>query len=67
MSGHGPDEQAFTGASEGKLAPKFLGDTLSIMFESSLAFAPTAYAMGAKHRQKNYLDCWSKLPVHFKG
>lgn len=65
MSAHGPDADAFEKASNAELAPKYLGDTLAFMFESSLVFHPTNYALTSDILQKNYLDCWSGLKANF--
>src|SRR5690606_35807234 len=45
MSGHGPDKEAFEGATKATLKPTYLTHTLAFMFESSLIFRPTQFAM----------------------
>jgi homogentisate 1,2-dioxygenase len=65
MSAHGPDCTTFERASNVELKPQYIGDTLAFMFESSLVFRPTAFAMDAEFRQKNYQDCWKGLTSHF--
>ena len=66
MSGHGPDAVSFEKAANTELKPVAIKNTMAFMFESSLVFHPTAYAMGSSALQKNYLDCWRDLKSHFK-
>jgi homogentisate 1,2-dioxygenase len=66
MSAHGPDTTSFDKASNAELKPVYLGDTLAFMFESSLVFNPTDFAMNGPTLQQNYLDCWSGLKAQFK-
>jgi homogentisate 1,2-dioxygenase len=61
MSAHGPDADTYERASSADLKPTYLGDTLAFMFESSLVFHPTAFAMQTAALQKDYLDCWQGL------
>jgi len=49
------------------LAPQYIKDTLAFMFESRFVFRPTALALSAGHRQRNYDDCWKELPRGFTG
>ena len=63
---HGPDADAFTRASEAKLAPHKLDDTLAFMFESRWRFHPTAFAMGCGALDTAYAQCWSGLADRFK-
>lgn len=65
MSAHGPDAATFERASNAKLEPAYLGDTLAFMFESSLPFQPTAFAMSSPTLQNDYIECWSGLDDHF--
>jgi homogentisate 1,2-dioxygenase len=65
MSAHGPDAETFERASNADLSPKYLSDTLAFMFESSLVFQPTEYALNSEILQTNYLDCWSGLKTKF--
>jgi len=65
MSAHGPDTETFEKASTVTLKPEFLSDTLAFMFESSLPFSPTAYAMKTPALQKDYMGCWRGLKKHF--
>ena len=66
MSAHGPDEAAFEGASNAKLAPVKQEATMAFMFESRYVIQPTRFALEAAQRQKNYVDCWKGLKKHFK-
>lgn len=65
MSAHGPDADAFEKATHTKLKPEYYGDVLAFMFESSNVWQVTPYAQTAAFRQKDYLECWSELEVHF--
>ena len=65
MAAHGPDAETFDKASSAKLQPTYLSDTLAFMFESSLTFRPTAFAMSDSILQKDYLACWKNLRSHF--
>jgi homogentisate 1,2-dioxygenase len=66
MSPHGPDAATFDAATNAKLAPQKMENTLAFMFESSLVFQPTEFALKGKHRQANYLSCWNGLTSHFE-
>jgi homogentisate 1,2-dioxygenase len=66
MSGHGPDAQTFEAASEAKLEPKLLGDTLAFMFESRHLIRPTRFALETPALQRDYWRCWNGLEKHFK-
>lgn len=65
MTPHGPDEQTFLKARDAKLAPVKIENTLAIMFESSLIYSPTPFALETELLQVDYLDCWSDLKSHF--
>jgi len=65
MSAHGPDAMSYERAVSAKLEPAYLGDTLAFMFESSLVFNPTNFAMETPALQKNYMDCWKGLKSNF--
>jgi homogentisate 1,2-dioxygenase len=66
MSAHGPDTEAFEKAVKAKLSPIKIEETLAFMFESSLVFQPTTFALNTSHRQSNYQDCWQGLKSKFK-
>jgi homogentisate 1,2-dioxygenase len=65
MSSHGPDAETFEKASNSEQKPDYLTDTLAFMFESSLPFRPTAFAMKTPALQKDYLSCWNGLKKNF--
>jgi homogentisate 1,2-dioxygenase len=66
MSGHGPDADTFTKASNSNTAtPHKVSDTMAFMFESCHIMRPTSYALNAPHLQKNYSDCWQGLRKNF--
>ena len=66
MSGHGPDAATFAKASAADLSkPDVITDTMAFMFETRLVIRPTAQAMAAAHRQRDYQDCWQGLGRHF--
>ena len=66
MSAHGPDEAAFEGSSNTKLAPVKQEATMAFMFESRYVIQPTRFALEAAQRQRNYIECWQGLKKHFK-
>ena len=61
MSAHGPDADTYQRAVNAELKPAYLGDTLAFMFESSLVFRPTSFAVTSPSLQKDYLGCWRAL------
>ncbi|MBV8061399.1 MAG: homogentisate 1,2-dioxygenase [Alphaproteobacteria bacterium] len=66
MIGHGPDASTFEAASKADLNPVYQGNTLAFMFEARLVYHPTAYAMQAPQRDRDYGQCWQDLTKHFK-
>jgi len=67
MCAHGPDLASYEKGVAADLAPQYIKDTLAFMFESRFVFRPTALALSAGHRQRNYDDCWKELPRGFTG
>jgi len=65
MTGHGPDAATFERASQAKLSPQKLGDTLAFMFESRYVIQPTAFALEAPQLQRDYQTCWRGLAKRF--
>lgn len=66
MSGHGPDAATFDKASHANLArPDVVSDTMAFMFETRAVLLPTAQAIDAGHRQRDYQACWAGLRKHF--
>lgn len=66
MSAHGPDSATFAKASNMELNPVYMDNTLAFMFESSLIYKPTRFAVTSELLQKDYHSCWKDLPVNFK-
>ena len=68
MSGHGPDAATFDKASNADLSkPDVIADTMAFMFETRAVIRPVAQALEAKHRQRDYPQCWAGLKKHFLG
>ena len=66
MSGHGPDAATFEKASAADLSrADVIADTMAFMFETRGVLRPTAQAMNAGHRQRDYQQCWAGLKKHF--
>lgn len=66
MSGHGPDAATYERASNAKLEPQFVGDTLAFMFESRFVLRPSEVAMNAPQLQRDYWECWKTLEKNFR-
>jgi homogentisate 1,2-dioxygenase len=68
MTGHGPDAATFAKASAADLSkPDVITDTMAFMFETRQVILPTAQALAAPHRQRDYQECWQGLARHFDG
>lgn len=67
MLPHGPDRQAFEGASNAELCPQRLSDTMSFMFETRFAQHLTEFAATEASLQDDYIDCWADLEKCFDG
>jgi homogentisate 1,2-dioxygenase len=67
MLPHGPDKQAFEGASNARLAPEKLDETMSFMFETRFPQHLTAFAAKEAPLQDDYIDCWKTLDRKFDG
>ncbi len=65
MSAHGPDAETYERAVGAELKPQYQSGTLAFMFESSLVFNPTHFAVSTELRQKDYLSCWRGLKANF--
>jgi len=66
MTGHGPDAATFDKASAADLSkPDVVRDTMAFMFETRAVIRPTAQAVDAAHRQRDYQACWGGLRKHF--
>lgn len=67
MSGHGPDAATFDKASRADLSkPDVIGGTMAFMFETRAVIRPTAQAVEAPHRQREYQACWAGLRRNFE-
>jgi homogentisate 1,2-dioxygenase len=64
---HGPDAETFERASNAKLEPHKVKDTMAFMFETRYALHPTRFAMEAGELQHDYHQCWRGLKKHFTG
>ena len=63
---HGPDAEAFAGASAADLKPHKLDHTLAFMFETRYRLRPTPFALeGSGVRESTYDQCWSGLADQF--
>ena len=65
MLPHGPDVDAFEGASQADLKPTKLTNTLAFMFETRFLQRVTPYAADSQALQKDYADYGGKLRKHF--
>ena len=67
MTGHGPDAATFEKAGNADTRkPDYIEGTMAFMFEARNVIRPTAQAMDAVHRQRDYQACWAGLQKHFK-
>jgi homogentisate 1,2-dioxygenase len=67
MIPHGPDKNAFEGASNSNLGPEKLENTMSFMFETRFPQHLTSFAATEAPLQDDYIDCWSDLEKKFDG
>ena len=67
MLPHGPDEDAFEGASRADLQAEKLDNTMSFMFETRFPQHLTPFAAKEAPLQSNYPDCWNGLKKRFDG
>ncbi|MGI9463652.1 MAG: homogentisate 1,2-dioxygenase [Aestuariivirgaceae bacterium] len=67
MLPHGPDVDAFEGASNADLKPHKLENTLAFMFETRFPQHLTRYAAELDTLQPDYADCWQGLAKKFDG
>lgn len=65
MTPHGVDKDTFDQASSSKLQPHKYDDTLAFMFESSLIWNTTRFALDSDMRQHDYIHCWNGLESQF--
>ena len=64
-SAHGPDSETFEKASEAKLAPHKIENTLAFMFETRYVVRPTRFALESAQLQRDYHECWQGLKKRF--
>lgn len=67
MLPHGPDKDAFEGASNAELKASRLDNTMSFMFETRFPQHLTAFAANEAPLQENYADCWKSLQKKYDG
>ncbi len=67
MLPHGPDRQAFEGASNVPLKAEKLDETMSFMFETRFPQHLTAFAAKDAPLQEDYIDCWTPIEKKFDG
>ena len=67
MLPHGPDADAFTGASNSDLKPEKLTDTMAFMIETRFPQHLTKFAAELETLQTDYMDCWTGLERQFDG
>ncbi|MEO1153992.1 MAG: homogentisate 1,2-dioxygenase [Pseudomonadota bacterium] len=67
MLPHGPDRQAFEGASNADLQAEKLDNTMSFMFETRFPQHLTRFAAHEAPLQDDYIDCWTSLEKKFDG
>ncbi|NDV87017.1 homogentisate 1,2-dioxygenase [Aurantimonas aggregata] len=67
MLPHGPDRNAFEGASNAELKAEKLDETMSFMFETRFPQQLTAWAAKEAPLQDDYVDCWTSLDKKFDG
>jgi homogentisate 1,2-dioxygenase len=65
MLPHGPDTDAFEGASAAELKPRKLEGTMAFMFETFLPQHVTAWAAALPELQAGYVECWDGLKRRF--
>jgi homogentisate 1,2-dioxygenase len=65
MAAHGPDVESWRRASEAKLEPHKIENTMAFMFETRWPLRPTALALNAPWLQPDYEGAWSGFPKLF--
>ncbi len=59
MSGHGPDQASWEGATRADLKPHKIDNTLAFMFETRMPIRTTRWAEETPQMQLDYDDCWT--------
>ena len=67
MLPHGPDKNAFEGASNADLQAEKLDNTMSFMFETRFPQHLTEFAAKEAPLQDDYIDCWEDIEKKFDG
>ena len=67
MLPHGPDRDAFEGASNAELGPEKLDNTMSFMFETRFPQHLTEFAAREAPMQPEYVEVWNRLEKKFDG
>ncbi|MEM6607695.1 MAG: homogentisate 1,2-dioxygenase [Pseudomonadota bacterium] len=67
MLPHGPDKQAYEGASNADLKSEKLDNTMSFMFETRFPQHLTPFAATEAPLQQGYIDVWADMEKHFDG
>lgn len=67
MLPHGPDRDAFEGASNAELGPEKLDNTMSFMFETRFPQHLTEFAAREAPMQQEYVEVWNQLQKKFDG
>jgi homogentisate 1,2-dioxygenase len=67
MLPHGPDRNAFEGASNAELKAEKLNNTMSFMFETRFPQHLTEFAAKEAPMQKDYIEVWTDLEKKFDG
>jgi homogentisate 1,2-dioxygenase len=67
MLPHGPDRQAFEGASNAGLKPEKLEETMQFMFETRFPQHLTEFAANEAPMQRDYIEVWNQLEKKFDG
>ncbi|PQO22525.1 homogentisate 1,2-dioxygenase [Rhodobacteraceae bacterium WD3A24] len=67
MLPHGPDRDAFEGASNAELKPEKLDNTMQFMFETRFPQHLTPFAASEAPLQDDYIDCWDSIEKKFDG
>jgi homogentisate 1,2-dioxygenase len=65
MLPHGPDRDAFTGASSAELKPHKLENTMAFMFETCFMQQVTNFAVNCPQRQASYTNYGTTLRTLF--
>jgi homogentisate 1,2-dioxygenase len=65
MSAHGPDAETCERASNTRLEPRKIEDTMAFMFESRFTLSLSEYALHAAELQPDYYEAWQNIKRRF--